>query len=345
MSELLFGTTLLASFLGGMVALLAPCCISVMLPAYFATGFRSRGRVVAATLAFGSGVATVIVPIGLGAAAISSALQRYHLWVYLAGGALMLAGGLAVLAGWKPKLPMPSGGAPRQGGGFAAAYGLGAFSGIASACCAPVLAGVAVLSGASGSFPAALSVGLVYVLGMVAPLVVIALAWERGHRGPARVLQSRRMRLRVGTWERSLPLGDLLAGVLLVIMGVLTLVLAVRGPDMGSTGWRARFAADLDHYASKATDALAWVPGWAVALIAAALLALVIRRALRAPAAPPDDVEAGDAEAPADVPEAATSQCCTDSEPGAAPHSLHAAAAPTAAPSPSTTKEVATDGR
>src|SRR5882757_9318536 len=102
MSELLFGTTLLASFFGGVVALLAPCCISVMLPAYFATGFRSRGRVVAATLAFGAGVATVIVPIGLGAAAISAALQHYHLWVYLTGGALMLLGGLMVLYGWKP---------------------------------------------------------------------------------------------------------------------------------------------------------------------------------------------------------------------------------------------------
>jgi len=45
MRELLFGTTLLASFLGGVVALLAPCCVSVMLPAYLATGFRSRGRV------------------------------------------------------------------------------------------------------------------------------------------------------------------------------------------------------------------------------------------------------------------------------------------------------------
>lgn len=30
MGELLVGTTLLVSFLGGMVALLAPCCVSVM---------------------------------------------------------------------------------------------------------------------------------------------------------------------------------------------------------------------------------------------------------------------------------------------------------------------------
>src|SRR5882757_4882574 len=112
MSELLFGTTLLASFFGGVVALFAPCCISVMLPAYFATGFRSRGRVLAATLAFGAGVATVIVPIGLGAAAVSAGLLRYHLEVYLAGGSLMLLGGLAVFYGWKPNLPMPSGRSP-----------------------------------------------------------------------------------------------------------------------------------------------------------------------------------------------------------------------------------------
>ncbi|MEU7401881.1 cytochrome c biogenesis CcdA family protein [Streptomyces sp. NPDC044948] len=351
--ELLFGTTLLASFFGGMVALLAPCCISVMLPAYFATGFRSRGRVVAATLAFGAGVATVIVPIGLGAAAVSAALQRYHLWVYLTGGVLMLAGGLAVLAGWKPRLPMPSGGTPRQGGGFGAAYGLGAFSGIASACCAPVLAGVAVLSGASGSFLAALSVGLVYVLGMVAPLVVIALAWERGHRGPAKVLQSRRVRLRAGAWERSLPLGDLLAGALLLGMGALTVGLAIKGPDMSSSGWRARLAADLDHYAAQVTDALAWVPGWAVALAAATVLALLIRRALRPAAAPadPDDRtrQAALAEAengPDGSPSrAVASACCTGPETGTTTESTHPSAAAAPDTSLSTTKEVATDGR
>ncbi|MFF7642962.1 cytochrome c biogenesis protein CcdA [Streptomyces canus] len=300
MSELLFGTTLLASFFGGVVALLAPCCISVMLPAYFATGFRSRGRVVAATLAFGAGVATVIVPIGLGAAAISAALQHYHLWVYLTGGVLMLLGGVAVLYGWKPNLPMPSGRSP-SGHGFGAAYVLGAFSGIASACCAPVLAGVVVLSGATASFPAALSVGLVYVLGMVAPLVVIALAWERGHRGPARILQSRQVRLRLGAWRRSLPLGDLLAGALLVAMGLLAAVLAVNGPSMPTSGWRVTFAADLQHTASVATRWLAWLPGWAVALAAAAALGLLIHRARRSAApAPGFDAAPETAPIPAD---------------------------------------------
>lgn len=108
MTELLLGTTLLTSFLGGLVALLAPCCVSVMLPAYLATGFRHHGGVVPATLVFGAGVATVILPIGLGATALSRLLVEQHTAVFLVGGALMLIGGLAMLVGWKPNLPMPA---------------------------------------------------------------------------------------------------------------------------------------------------------------------------------------------------------------------------------------------
>jgi len=69
--ELLVGSTLVTSFLGGVVALLAPCCASVMLPAYFATSLRHRFGLVAMTLVFGAGVATVILPIVLGASALS----------------------------------------------------------------------------------------------------------------------------------------------------------------------------------------------------------------------------------------------------------------------------------
>ena len=171
MGELLVGTTLLASFLGGVVALLAPCCVSVMLPAYLSTGFRHRGGVVGATLVFGAGVATLILPIGLGATALSRLLFGGHVWVFSIGGVLMIAAGIAVLAGWSPNLPMPGARAARTGS-YRSAYLLGVFSGAASACCAPVLAGVAVLSGAAASFPVALAVGVAYVAGMVTLPVV-----------------------------------------------------------------------------------------------------------------------------------------------------------------------------
>src|SRR5258708_2719511 len=190
MHQVLFGTALLVSFLGGVVALLAPCCVSVMLPAYLATGFGRRSGIAPGTGVFGAGVATLMVPMGLGASALSAALPTHHLLIFSIGGAAMLAGGIAVLAGWKPVLPMPSLRSP-SGHGYGAAYGLGLFSGIASACCAPVLAGVVVLTGSAASFGAALAVSVTYVAGMVAPLAVLALVWEGRNWGASRLLHGR----------------------------------------------------------------------------------------------------------------------------------------------------------
>ncbi|MBB5161729.1 cytochrome c biogenesis CcdA family protein [Mycobacterium sp. AZCC_0083] len=280
MGEVLLGTTLLASFLGGVVALLAPCCISVMLPAYLSTGFRHRGGVVPATLVFGAGVATVILPIGLGATALSSLLLSGHVWVFSVGGVLMIGAGAATLAGWKATLPMPGARAAREGS-FGSAYVLGAFSGAASACCAPVLAGVAVLSGAAASFPVALGIGAAYVAGMVTPLAVTALLWDKRRERATRLLTERTVRLRLGRWHRRMLLGSALSGLLMITMGVLAVVLAFTGPGMPSGGWQTELSAWLQHISSVALTSLSWIPGWV--LLAALLvgLAVLIRRALR----------------------------------------------------------------
>jgi cytochrome c biogenesis protein CcdA len=280
-SEIVFGTTLLASFLGGVVALLAPCCVSVMLPAYLSTGFRHRGGVLPATLIFGAGVATIILPIGLGATAISSLLFNQHVWVFSIAGVLMLAGGLAVLAGWKPNLPMPGARQVKQGS-YGSAYVLGAFSGAASACCAPVLAGVAVLSGAAASFPVALAIGGAYVAGMVAPLGLVALIWDRRRASAARVLSDRQVRLRIGRWQHAMPLGTVFSGLLMVGMGVLTEVVAFTGPGMSSGGWQTRLSAWLQHAGTVTLHALSWLPGWIVLVALILGFGLLIRRALRA---------------------------------------------------------------
>src|SRR5260370_15491382 len=108
MHEVLFGRVLLVSLLGGVVALLAPCCVSVMLPAYFATGFGRRSGIAAATGVFAAGVATLIVPIGLGASALSAALPAHHLLIFSIGAAAMLAGGSAGLGGGEAVLALAS---------------------------------------------------------------------------------------------------------------------------------------------------------------------------------------------------------------------------------------------
>jgi cytochrome c-type biogenesis protein len=48
-----FGGSLVAATVAGMITLFAPCCISVMLPAYFASSFQNRRRLVAMTFLFG----------------------------------------------------------------------------------------------------------------------------------------------------------------------------------------------------------------------------------------------------------------------------------------------------
>jgi cytochrome c biogenesis protein CcdA len=241
---------------------------------------------------FGAGVGTVILPIGMGAAAQSRLFAQQHLVIYLVGGVAMLLAGIAVLAGWSPKLPMPAG-RGAAGGGFGSTYLLGAFSGIASACCAPVLAGVAVLSGAAASFPIALAIGLVYVAGMVAPLALAGLWWDYRRDRATRLLTARTVTLRLGGRRRHWPLGTLLSGLLMIAMGVLAGVIAFTGPAMSSDGWQTRASASLSHWATLTAHALSWVPGWAVALVVALGTAAVVMAALTRPWTHPGEPAAG----------------------------------------------------
>ena len=278
MEQVLLSTTILASFLGGIVALLAPCCVSVMLPAFFASSFRRRSRILGMTLVFAAGVGAIILPIALGAAVISRVLFGYHIWIFSAVGLAMVAVGAATLAGWKMMLPMPSG---RGGGtGIGSVFGLGVFSGAASACCAPVLAGVAALSGAASSFPAALAVGIAYVFGMVAPLCALALLWDKKNWGASRLLSARTVPLWPGG-ARRVPLVTLLSGVLMIGMGLITIVIAIQGPGMAPDGWQVEVTAALNHAASTIEDFLAFVPGWLSAAAVFAVLGVLVWTAIR----------------------------------------------------------------
>ena len=279
MEQVLFSTTIFASFLGGIVALLAPCCVSVMLPAFFASSFRRRSQLLGMTLVFAAGVGTIILPIALGAAAISRLLIEYHLWVFGLAGIAMILGGVATFAGWKMMLPMPSG--PRASRGIASVYGLGVFSGVASACCAPVLAGVAALSGATSSLPAAAVVGVAYVFGMVAPLSALALVWDKKDWGNSRLLRSGSVPLWPGA-RRRVPFATFLAGSLMVAMGILTMILAIQGPGMAPDGWQVEVTAFLNHAASVVIDAVAVIPGWLLTGLVFAALAGLVWGALRA---------------------------------------------------------------
>ena len=304
MPQLLTGTTVIAAFFAGVVALFAPCCISVMLPAYLATGVQRRSGLVAMTFVFAAGVATVILPIAFGVTALSRLINEYHPIVYTVMAVVMAALGTFMLLGHRVSMPMP-GFRARQGQGAGRAYVLGVFSGVATACCAPVLAGAIVLAGASANFVTSLGVGAAYVFGMVAPLFVVALAWDGRKLGQARWLRAKAVKLSIFGRARYVPVTNLAGGLLLVAIAVITGITAVTGPASPTSGWQLRMATTLQHTAHVLTTGAGHVPGWVTALGLLAVLALLARMAVhqaaaRAPRGPEADERAeADAEPPA----------------------------------------------
>jgi len=273
----------LAALVAGAVALFAPCCISVMLPAYFASSFHNRRLLVAMTFLFGAGVATVVLPIALGAAVLQRLLVGQHTAIWLAGGALLLGLGGYTLAGGQLRLPMPGRSVQTRGGpGPLAVWSLGVFSGVASACCAPVLAGVVALSGLAASFGRALGLGVAYVFGMVAPLFVLAVLWERRDWQASRLFRPRSFTWQVGRVRRTVSGTGLASGLLLLDMGAATVWIALAGSAMVPPGgWQARVSAWLQHAGAVLVRALAWLPGWAAVLLLAVVIGLLGWRALR----------------------------------------------------------------
>jgi cytochrome c biogenesis protein CcdA len=279
MSQLLQGTTVIAAFLAGMVALFAPCCISVMLPAYLATGVHRRSALVAMTFVFAAGVATVIVPIAFGVTAVSRLINEYHPIIYTVMAAAMAVLGILMLLGRSMSLPMV-GLRARPGGGSSRAYLLGVFSGVATACCAPVLAGAVILAGASSDFVTSLGISVAYVFGLVAPLFAVALVWDGRKLGQTSWLRARAVRLSLGGHSRYVPLTSLVGGLLLIAMSVMTAVIAVTGPGSATSGWQLRMTTTLQHVAHVLTTFAGHVPGWTTALVVLTALALLARLAV-----------------------------------------------------------------
>ncbi|MFI4971225.1 MAG: hypothetical protein ACHP7H_00980 [Hyphomicrobiales bacterium] len=88
-----------AAFFSGVFALFTPCCISVMLLSYLATGLHRRRQLVAMTFVFAAGVGTAILAISFGATALSRLINGDHVVVHTVMTAGMLAMGAMMMFG------------------------------------------------------------------------------------------------------------------------------------------------------------------------------------------------------------------------------------------------------
>jgi cytochrome c-type biogenesis protein len=287
-SSIFFGGSVIAATIAGVIALFAPCCISVMLPAYFASSFQNRRLLVAMTFLFSAGIATVILPLAMGASALRQLFTEEHTTIYVAGGLIMVGLGVYTLLGGQLHIPVPGRRAGGKGGPLSI-YSLGVFSGVASSCCTPVLAGVIALSGIASSFGLALGLGAAYVFGMVAPLFIISLLWESYDWRASRLFRPRTFTYRLGPFRRTITGAGLASGLLLTLMGAATLYVGLAVDAMpASGGWQADLSVRLQGYGQALTEALSWIPGWVGAIVLLIVVALLAWRALRQVTPDPD---------------------------------------------------------
>lgn len=187
-SNILFGVSLTASFLAGVLALFAPCCITFLFPSYLGTIFKSssakasegRGRIMFYTFIFALGLSFILIPVALGFRFFVFFLDDYHKQIYYLGAVILLLMGITTL---KPifHLPQLFHTRPKVGNNIniTSVFGLGLMSGLTSACCAPVLFAAITLTTLSPTLIQALIVSLAYVLGIVFPLFLLSMAYEK----------------------------------------------------------------------------------------------------------------------------------------------------------------------
>lgn len=245
-----FQLSLLASFIAGMIALFAPCCVTFLLPAYFANIFKEKKQVLLMTFIYSLGIFTVMLPVVLGARALTQIFFNLHDQTYLIGGFFLILVGFLALLG--VKLPMPHLTSNRQAGDPLSTYILGIFSGITSACCAPVLIGVLALSSLSPTLPLALLVGFFYVLGMVTPLYLASLFIDRGNflANPL---------LRRPLFGRA-TLSNLISFIMFVGLGLLLIFLSLTG-RLSMSGAEEATAKYIQNAALTFTQATEKIPG------------------------------------------------------------------------------------
>ena len=261
MTDTLLAGSTAAAFAGGLVAFFAPCCSGVMVPTYLAAvGGGSGFRTARLTALYAVGVALVVWPITLGASALSSLIGRWHNLLFLVGGLMMIAVAAALWRGSMLPMWLPQ---PKLTGSAFSVFALGAFSGAATACCAPVLAGAVALSVSSGEWWGGLFLGGAYILGLIAPLLLIALLIGRA-RGRIR---DPRLTLRLAGHEKRLTLSRLAGTVVFAAFGVLFVTLALTGNAETTPG----FQVVVGRWMRAAAAAIDGVPN----LVAVPLLALV----------------------------------------------------------------------
>ncbi|HEU5212767.1 MAG TPA: cytochrome c biogenesis protein CcdA [Gaiellaceae bacterium] len=271
-STTIMGGSAAAAFAAGMIAFFAPCCSGVMLPSYLAAvAGGNRFRVARLTAIYVAGVAAVVWPITLGAGAIGQWTSRFHPQLFVIGGLMMVFTAITLWRGSMMPLPIPQ---PELTGTAGSVFVLGVFSGAATACCAPVLAGAVALSALNQSWLGGFALGGAYLMGIVTPLVLLALVFN----GAKKKLRDPKLTLAIAQYRKRISLSRLVGAVVFGASGLFFIGLALAGESQSGNSVQRWISRQLNHHvATHAGQVPNWVTWPALAVLAALLVFLVVK--------------------------------------------------------------------
>lgn len=273
--------SLITAFLAGSAALFAPCCIGILLPSYLASAFQTRTKIFLMTFVYYLGLLTVFLPLGLGFASLGGLFRDYHGFIFAAGGLFMVVLGISLLLGKSLMLPIHVKQKLGNQNSFWSLYVLGIFSGIATSCCAPVLAGVMALSVLPGSWALGSVFSLAFVTGMVLPLFIIATFVDRTKMLERFKALKRRISYSLFGHKISIFVSHLVSGVLYIGIGALILFFETKGPEALNDAYQLNINLWTADTTRAITNATSGIPEWVWVIVFLGSFALISWAAYR----------------------------------------------------------------
>lgn len=274
--QVLIIASLITALFAGIAALFAPCCIGVLLPAYFASIFRQKKTILLMTLVFFFGLLAIFLPLGLGFGFIGQALKQYHNLIYLIGSLFLFLLGILILLGYSFSLPFHTK-TQIQVTGIWSVFILGIFSAFATLCCAPVLAGALALSTLPGSIFWGGLYSVFYVLGMVIPLLIISYFIDKTKVMDKISIFKKEVKYNFFGKEIKISLSNLLSGIIFIIMAWLIIYFMLTNQLANHSSSQMKINLIASQITNLLTTALEKISGWFIlAVIVMVILSIIL---------------------------------------------------------------------